>query len=66
MPDVYTAIAWAVAAVALVAGSQLLGVAGLLALLVSALLALTALSVVASGRARRANGLRNPRFEPTD
>jgi hypothetical protein len=32
MPDVYTAISWAVAAVTLVAGSQLLSVAGLLAL----------------------------------
>ncbi|HEY5487684.1 MAG TPA: hypothetical protein VIK06_08560 [Candidatus Limnocylindrales bacterium] len=66
MPDVYTWIAWAVAALALVAGSQLLGVTGLLALLLLALLALTTLGFVSAQRARQADGRRNPRFEPTD
>jgi len=66
MPDVYTWIAWAVAALALVAGSQFLGVIGLLGVLLLTLLGLTTLGFVSARRARQADGRRDPRFEPTD
>ena len=42
MPDVYTWIAWAIAGLAFVLGIQVLGVAGLFALVVVGLVALTA------------------------
>ena len=66
MPDVYTPIAWAVAALALVAGAQLLGVTALLVLLLLALLALATFGFVTSGRTRQRSGNVDPRFLPTD
>jgi hypothetical protein len=66
MPDVYTAIAWAVAALAFVAGTQVLGAAAMLTLLLLALVALTRYGFVSGRRARGRNDRGNPRFEPTE
>lgn len=66
MPDVYTWIAWAVAALAVVAGTQVLGASAMLALLLLALVGLTSFGFVSGRRARRRDGHGNPRFEPTD
>ena len=66
MPDVYTWIVWAVGALALVAGSEFLGVTGLLAVLLLALIGLIALGFVSGQRTRRRDAQEDPRFEPTD
>ncbi len=66
MPDVYTWIAWAVAGLALVAGSEVLGVTGLLVVLLLALIGLIALGFVSGRRTRRRDAEVDPRFEPTD
>jgi hypothetical protein len=66
MPDVYTTIAWAVAALAFVAGTQVLGAAAMLTLLLLALVALTSYGFVSGRRARGRNDHVSSRFEPTD
>ncbi|MFI5258748.1 MAG: hypothetical protein ACHQ01_03955 [Candidatus Limnocylindrales bacterium] len=66
MPDVYTWIAWAVAALAFVLGVQVLGVAGGFLLVVVVLGSLTAVAALAGLRARRLLSRRDPRFERTD
>jgi len=63
--DPYTLIAWAVAALAFVLGVQVLGMAGLLALIVVLLLAITAGAFLGGRRIRRLAGRREARFEPT-
>ncbi len=64
--DVYTWVAWAVAALALVLGAQVFGVTGLLTLIVLAIMALLSISWTASGRARRRMRRHDPRFRPTE
>jgi membrane protein implicated in regulation of membrane protease activity len=66
MPDVYSWIAVAVAALAFVLGIQVFGVAGGFALVVAALAALTAAAALLGARARRRLARRDPRFRPTD
>lgn len=66
MPDVYSWIALAVAALAFVLGIQVLGVAGGFVLIVVVLGTLTAAAALAGGRARRRLARRDPRFRPTD
>lgn len=66
MPDVYTAVAWAVALLAFVVGVQVLGVTMALVLLMLAVLVLTAVGFAAGRRVRRAHSRRDPRFRPTD
>jgi hypothetical protein len=66
MPDLYVWIAWAIAALGLVLGAQVLGVAGLLAVLVAALCLLTVAVAVSGRRARGHLARRDPRFQATD
>jgi hypothetical protein len=66
MPDVYTWMAVAVAALAFVLGIQVLGVAGGFVLIVVALSGLTAAAAFVGARARRRLARRDPRFERTD
>ena len=65
MPDIYVWIAWAVAALAFVLGVQVLGVAGLLAVLIAALCLVTLAGSVAGRRFRRRHGRPDARFEAT-
>jgi hypothetical protein len=66
MPDVYSWIAWAVAALAFVVGAQVLGATAMLTLLLLALVGLTSYVFVSGGRARRRHGQAASRFEPTE
>jgi hypothetical protein len=66
MPDVYTWIAWAIAALALILGAQILGVSGLFLALVVAIVLLTFVGFASSRRAARHMARRDPRFQPTD
>ena len=66
MPDVYSWIAVAVAALAFVVGIQVFGVVGGFVLIVVALLALTAAAAFVGARARRRLARRDPRFLQTD
>jgi len=65
MPDLYTWIAWAVAALAFVLGVQVFGVAGLLAVVIVALCLVTLAGSVAGRRVRRRHSRPDPRFLPT-
>jgi hypothetical protein len=65
MPDVYTWIAWAVAALAFVVGIQVLGVAGLFVAIVVGLVILTGAGFMAGERVRRRHERPDPRFAPT-
>jgi len=66
MPDLYTWIAWAIAGLALILGAQILGLAGLLAVLAAAVVLLTLAGLASGRRARRHLTRRDPRFQPTD
>ena len=66
MPDLYVWIAWAIAALAFVLGTQVLGVAGLLAALIVALCVLTLTAAALGRRARGRQTRPDPRFEATD
>jgi hypothetical protein len=66
MPDVYTWIAWAIAALALIIGAQILGVSGLFVALVVAVMLLAFVGYASGRRAARHVGRRDPRFQPTD
>jgi len=66
MPDVYSWIAVAIAALAFVLGIQVFGVVGGFVLIVVALSALTAAAALIGARARRRLARRDPRFQPTD
>ena len=78
MPDVYTWIAWAVAALAFVVGIQVLGVGGLFVAIVVGLVVLTGAGFMAGERVRRrherpdptvrsyAGGLPGPEHRPAD
>jgi membrane protein implicated in regulation of membrane protease activity len=65
MPDAYTLVAWAAAALAFALGVQILGVGGLFFALVVVLLAVTGAAGVLGRRTRRALNRRDPRFKPT-
>ncbi|HEX7495772.1 MAG TPA: hypothetical protein VF349_03985 [Candidatus Limnocylindrales bacterium] len=65
MPDAYSWIAWALAGLAFVLGIQVLGVAGLFAVVVVGLVALTAAGFMVGQRARRRYFRPDPRFLPT-
>ena len=66
MPDLYSWIAVAVAALAFVVGIQVLGVAGGFVLIVVALSTLTAAAAFVGARARRRLARHDPRFRRTD
>ena len=66
MPDVYTWIALAIAALAFALGIQVLGVTGGFILIVAALLTVTLAAAVVGTRARRRLARRDPRFQRTD
>jgi membrane protein implicated in regulation of membrane protease activity len=66
MPDVYSWIAVAIAALAFVLGIQVLGVAGGFILVVVALATLTAAAAFVGARARRRLARRDARFQRTD
>ena len=66
IPDVYTWVAWVVAATALILGAQVFGITGLIALIFLAIVALLSISWTATQRGRRRLQRRDPRFRPTD
>ena len=66
MPDVYTWIALAAAALAFVLGIQVLGVAGGFILIVAVLSTVTLLAALVGSRARSRLAPRDPRFRRTD
>jgi hypothetical protein len=66
MPDVYSLIAWTIAALAFVAGTQVLGATAVLTLLLLALVGLTSYGFVSGRRARRTHSQAASRFEPTE
>jgi uncharacterized protein (DUF58 family) len=66
MPDVYSLIAWTIATLAFVAGTQVLGATAVLTLLLLALVGLTSYGFVSGRRARRRRGQAASRFEPTE
>ncbi|MGD0861678.1 MAG: hypothetical protein ABSA21_02825 [Candidatus Limnocylindrales bacterium] len=66
MPDLYTWIALAAAALAFVLGVQVFGVAGALAALIAAVCLLALVGVASGQRARRHLARRQARFQPTD
>ena len=66
MPDVYSWIAVAIAALAFVLGIQVLGVVGGFVLIVVALATMTAAAAFVGARARRRLARRDSRFQRTD
>jgi hypothetical protein len=66
MPDVYTWIAWSVAILALVLGTQLFGVSGAFLIVAVALLVLTTIGLAVGGRAKRRLERRDSRFQATE